>query len=94
MGVYINGLEMPKKGEHIVALIKNDGKVSYFEQDTETTTCKRMKEAEAIKIPTPHGRLIDEDALIGDLIEQKIPFNAGVNESIIMTPTILEKEDQ
>ncbi len=64
MGVYIEGLDMPKEGEHIIALIKNDGKVFYFEQDIETTTCKIMKDTEAIQIPTPHGRLIDSSELI------------------------------
>lgn len=50
-------------------------------------------ECPLVEIKTPHGRLIDEDALIDDLIEQKIPFNARVNESIIITPTILEAEE-
>lgn len=33
-------------------------------------------------------RLIDADALIEDLKEHKIPFNADVNEAIIVAPTI------
>lgn len=33
-------------------------------------------------------RLIDADALIEDLKEHKIPFNADINEAIIVAPTI------
>ena len=33
-------------------------------------------------------RLIDADALIHDLKEHKIPFNADINEAIIVAPTV------
>ncbi len=33
-------------------------------------------------------RLIDADALIQDLKDHKIPFNADINEAIIVAPTI------
>lgn len=33
-------------------------------------------------------RLIDADALIQDLREHKIPFNADINEAIIVAPTV------
>ena len=33
-------------------------------------------------------RLIDADALFRDLREHKIPFNADINEAIIVAPTI------
>lgn len=34
------------------------------------------------------ARLIDADALIQDLREHKIPFNADINEAIIVAPTV------
>ena len=94
MSLILRGIDMPKEGEHIVAVIKSNGKCSYWKQDTKYGNCEPMQTVEAIQIPTPHGRLIDEDALIDDLIEQKIPFNARINESIIITPTILEAEEK
>ena len=33
-------------------------------------------------------RLIDADALIQDLKDHKIPFNADINDAIIVAPTI------
>ena len=33
-------------------------------------------------------RMIDADALINDLKEHKIPFNADINEAIIVAPTV------
>ncbi|MBQ1754101.1 MAG: hypothetical protein II002_04110 [Bacteroidales bacterium] len=99
MSILIKGIDIPKDGEHIIALIKNDGKVSYFEQDTETTTCKRMKEAEAIQIPTPHGRLIDADELKKRLYGyerwtgiDEVPYEYAEKE-VYDAPTILEAEE-
>ncbi len=95
MSIILKGIDMPKEGEHIIALIKTNGKVSYFEQDIETTTCKIMKGTEAIQIPTPHGRLIDADEFkswvddwydctdIGNIVESWIDER----------PTILEAEE-
>jgi hypothetical protein len=85
MGVYIEGLDMPKEGEHIIALIKNDGKVFYFEQDIETTTCKIMKDTEAIQIPTPHGRLIDANKIF--------TYSHWEEQAVSEAPTILEAEE-
>lgn len=92
MGVYIKGIDMPKKGEHIVALIKSDGECSYWKQEIEHGTCEPMQTVKAIQIPTPHGRLIDADALFQDLREHNIPFNNDINSAINVAPTILEAE--
>ena len=93
MSILIKGIDLPKEGEHIIALIKTEGKVSYFEQDIETTTCKIMKEAQAIQIDRPHGRLIDGDKFIesneccGWIEDMTVEtFNK-------LTPTILEAEE-
>ena len=92
MSIILKGIDMPKEGEHILALIKNDGKCSYFE---ETTLSRIMKTTEAIQIPTPHGRLIDGDEFkswvddwydctdIGNIVESWIDER----------PTILEEEE-
>ena len=92
MSILIKGIDMPKEGEHILALIKNDGKCSYFE---ETTLSRIMKTTEAIQIDRPHGRLIDGDEFkswvddwydctdIGNIVESWIDER----------PTILESEE-
>lgn len=85
MSILIKGIDMPKEGEHILALIKNDGKCSYFE---ETTLSRIMKTTEAIQIPTPHGRLIDRD----DIYIGRWDIDSDLAEQIQNAPTILEEE--
>lgn len=78
MSIILEGIDMPKKGEHILALIKSDGKCSYFE---ETILSRIMKTTEAIQIPTPHGRLIDENTLNFETFymdEMKMDYTAEV----------------
>lgn len=84
MSIILEGIDMPKEGEHILALIKSDGKCSYFE---ETTFSRIMKTTEAIQIPTPHGRLIDADKIETDMIY------AVIDNLKNDTPTILEAEE-
>lgn len=42
----------------------------------------------------PHGRLIDADALIKTLNNEKIPYNADVNYFLSIAPTIIEAEEK
>lgn len=57
MGVYIKGMEMPKRG--MVVNIYADGRVTnHFDEFGKTI-------GKAISVPS-HGRLIDADALIND----------------------------
>ena len=96
MGVYIKGLGMPEKCiicKFCVDMNEYPFHACFITDNDIPFDIDKLKNCPLVEIKTPHGRLIDEDALIADLIEQKIPFNAGVNESIIMTPTILEKEE-
>ena len=91
MSVLIKGIDLPKEGEHIIALIKNDGKCSYWKQDTEYGICEPMQTVEAIQIPTPHGRIIDED----EIFEQPHcgECNDATLDAINNAPTILEEEE-
>lgn len=58
MSLYIKGLNMPKaSNEDCMAVIRSNGKVEVWQ------TGMKEFEAQAIQIPTPHGRLIDADAL-------------------------------
>lgn len=63
MGVYIEGMKMPTK-ENAVILITPSGDVwKIGEMPNEDT---HLVKAKAIPVP-PHGRLIDQDALIESL---------------------------
>ena len=103
MSILIKGIDMPKEGEHIVALIKSNGKCSYWKQDTEYGICEPMQTVEAIQIDRPHGRLIDGDKLKDTLKEYCIDDDEkvaewyrimGIDEAIDdNAPTILEAEE-
>ena len=96
MSIILKGIDMPKEGEHILALIKSDGKCSYFE---ETTFSRIMKTTEAIQIPKDHGRLIDADELKAKREWMRWRENNSTHEAefvnskyIDNAPTILAEE--
>lgn len=85
MSILIKGIDMPNSGQ-IKIIIRPHGKV--FSKT-------RGISAEAIQIPTPHGRLIDKDELLSHL--KKDPLfdlveRYGVSGVIESRPTILEEE--
>lgn len=92
MSIILKGIDMPKEGEHIVTLIKNNGKCTYWKQDTEYGICEPMQTVEAIQIPTPHGRLIDETEVKKNSIYDDYDLYVSWTE-IDKTPTILEAEE-
>ena len=107
MSIILKGIDLPKEGEHIVALIKSNGKCSYWKQDTEYGICEPMQTVEAIQIPTPHGDLIDRDIVrdecyktMGELI-QSTTINISAEALSLLcgftiinnAPTIIESED-
>ena len=103
MSMLIKGINLPKEGEHIVALIKSNGKCSYWKQDTEYGICEPMQTVGATQIPTPHGRIIDAD-LFKEIIKDSVPaWTIGVKiptygdmdimDKIYYMPTILEAEE-
>lgn len=86
MGVYIKGMEMPKDGELLCINIHPDGKVC-INLDLE---CEKVGEA----VPVPeHGRLIDADALLDDLLFPSKQFEQGMRELIGDAPTIIPAEE-
>ena len=95
MSILIKGIDLPKEGEHIIALIKSNGKCSYWKQDTEYGICEPMRTVEAIQIPTPHGRLIDADALeLEKEVELADDWKTAheIANCVKYAPTILEEE--
>ena len=93
MSIILKGIDMPKEGEHIVTLIKSNGKCSYWKQDTEYGICEPMQTVEAIQIPTPHGRLIDADKLRENIEEVDRPDGYTALVHIKYAPTILKAEE-
>lgn len=61
-GIYISGMEMPKRGHTVTLTIMGGGEavVQYYDCKPQLTVPILYK---AIPVP-PHGRLIDADALI------------------------------
>ena len=67
MGIYLSEINMPKgEGSKLVLQIFPNGEV----YDEHGIRLGITNWAEAVPLPTPHGRLIDADALIEDLKRQ------------------------
>ena len=93
MSIIIKGMDMPKEDNAVILIgITSDGKVCEWDGRKKFDRI----EAEAIQIPTPHGRLIDMDELLSHLSKDPL-FDLveryGVSGVIESRPTILEAEE-
>ena len=86
MSVFIPGMKMPKKG-FVTVDILSDGRVLLYNTDTVF---------KAVEIPTPHGRLIDADALcrIDGKDEEGFSCQIVYDWDIEEAPTIIEAEGE
>ena len=93
MSFIVKGIDLPKETERVEIICwrsigENDEYIIQHNMDVET-----------IQIPTPHGRLIDRDAMQGKAFEDYFKYQLGerdmyfVNKYIENAPTILEAED-
>lgn len=93
MSVFIPGMKMPKKG-FVTVDILSDGRVLLYNTDTVF---------KAVEIKTPHGRLIDADALEdmeletcdtddGIRIKNRIAGRNRIRNIVNSAPTIIEAE--
>ena len=80
MGIYIEGLEMPKERENFTLTIKYNGLV--FDSET------GIQIAEAQEVPS-HGRLIDADALAKDYDGFPVRIDPWVWNELSHAPTII-----
>lgn len=92
MGILIKGMEMPENGERLCIDIHPDGKVSY----NLDLKCRQI--ATAVYVP-PHGRLIDADALIINLMDRGIESLQTedfyeIQQAVADAPTIIEAEGE
>ena len=87
MSVLIRGIEMPQGNSTINVLIYADGTVYTGHVDDSRYS--------AVSVPTPHGRLIDADAMCNDLDTVDIQYAQMIDWCISVTeaqPTIIEAE--
>jgi hypothetical protein len=97
MGVYINGMEMPKEG-FITITITSDGRVvgNSKKENGKFEYLDNEDIAKAVPVPK-HGRLIEADALLrgckrieGKYATREFAFSQSAIEN---APTILEAEE-
>ena len=97
MSILIKGMEMPKACSDCFAerCIGSDFGCDILGFDDANTTCftrERRKDCPLISVPTPHGRLIDADALKEDYWKED--GEPMFSESRIKAaPTIIEAEE-
>lgn len=101
-GIYIKGMEMPKKGEYRITLYVCDDGYAYMDVDLFPVDKDRF---EAVPAP-PHGRLIDADELCTRLFsawdtangEKKTMISAVmadvVTPIVVGTSTIIPAEEE
>ena len=107
MGVYIEGMEMPKDG-FVEIIIKADGTVQQTGQTLRLAgdyfytayVGERPPMYKAVPVP-PHGRLIDADALIRELeITEEDDHNGATLlmavflEVLKSAPTVIDAEEE
>ena len=90
MSILIKGIDLPKDKDRIYLLI--EGNKCFNALDPLQTL------AEAIQIPTPHGRIIDEKELktkIHDVTLEGGVLHGCIDKTVIHeVPTILEAEEE
>lgn len=91
MSILIKGMEMPKScGECYVGFCKQIGcELSIGFDDYKIS---RHPNCPLVPVP-PHGRLIDADALLDDLLFPSKQFEQGMRELIGDAPTIIPAEE-
>ena len=98
MGVYISGMEMPKRGHTVTLTIMGGGEavVQYYDCKPQLTVPILYK---AVPVP-PHGRLIDADAMQNEWFQlnfdRKISDGtlAYWNYQLSKTPTIIQADKE
>ena len=96
MTILIKGMEMPMSGDVLDILVFPNGEV---QKRCSVNAFHLVQEASAIPVPTPHGRLIDADAL---KVERPITdgsITVGVSYAITRkeideAPTVIEEEEK
>ena len=100
MSILISGVDMPKDG-FITITVTSDGRVvgNSKKESGKFEYLDNEDIAKAVPVPTPHGRLIDADAIERNLLKmqqaQTGPCSHGVRKSRAVlrdAPTIIEAD--
>jgi len=107
MSLLIKGMNMPKSCSDCAMrymAIGYDWECVFTNDDVRDYDKKRLSNCPLTEITSPHGRLVDADALLSrlngikyaanveDWISRKPIFADGLEEEIISAPTIIEAE--
>ena len=86
MSLIIKGMEMPKSNTMFTATlrVRQDGTAEFI-----STSGKTVKSFPMIEVPTPHGRLIDEN----ELLRHKYGFSQTARVIIKTTDAVIEAEE-
>lgn len=91
MGIYIKGMEMPKRGHTITITIVGSGQV-YVEYFDCRPHVEETIEYTAVPIP-PHGRLVDADSIekevCGGCVHGKHKYANCIDCALANAPTII-----
>ena len=93
MGVYIKGMdEIPEDGA--VLVVMHDNGKTYIKH-----ACTYGYSMEMVEVPEPHGRLIDADKLIIDLMDRGLEGiqtddYSEIQQTIIVQDTVIETEGE
>ena len=92
MSVLIKGIEMPDMAQAYTGLIIGwDGKVYPFIPPQG----HKLRESVATAVPVPpHGRLIDADAFLQDLLFPSKEFEHGMRELVGDAPTVIPASEE
>ena len=82
MSLMLKGIDLPKEGE-LRLIINKNGMICGAEYPKVRHTYPLNLDAEAIQIPTPHGRIVDVKELEKD---------GSIAWKVALAPTILEEE--
>ena len=87
MGIYIEGMEIPKDRPQLLWIYPN-GKALTVQSDVDP-----WKELQAVPIP-PHGRLIDADALGSFMYNMDFCDGGEADEWIQNAPTVIPASEE
>ena len=92
MGIYLPNMEMPREGQMLVIFPDGTSYVCF------NGMRERLAQTEAVPVP-PHGRLMDADALIINLMDRGIEGVQTddwheVQQAVMDAPTIIEAEGE
>lgn len=98
-GIYIKDMEMPTScgycpiGSALYCSLMPGVPALVKEYNQALRTNRRHSNCPLVSV-SPHGRLIDADALIETLNNNKIPYNNDVNYFLMNAPTIIPADKE